>query len=347
MNIPLRAIKMNYGVQKQLLGLFAFALCISCSVSSVLAYTQSGYGSGLGTSRNIFQTLGTGLSGPINTLKILQNAETYEYPVTSLTFYEFSDSAYSNFLSAFSSSSIKDCHNSYSNWAFDCSGSYWLYSFNDKTFDPTHYYGFGIMWSGTGNPNFSYGVASSSQVVGFWGGELYEGCDPSYLNPSVNCNLALDSGASLYFSINDDSFISYENPIPSLPAEPICEPLDLSCRVSWLGWKIQQTLYSLFNFGLVDTSAFADFQENLNTRVPFAYASAIFLTDWQTITTSGTAPPTLNFVFASSEVGSFLYVPDISVGSTLSVIRPVFVIFLWLILLIYIILRVRSLVTHL
>ena len=145
-----------------------------------------------------------------------------------------------------------------------------------------------------------------------------------------------------YNAVVCGSLGTYElgNPTASIPA-PTCDTLDVGCWIRWLGWKIGDTFTTLFSFNGVDASQFTILKDNINTHVPFAYATTIFNSDWSSPVTSGTAMPSLAFTFATG--GSYNWIPDGAISNVLGTVRPVVSIVLWLGLVAYIVFRVREL----
>lgn len=114
----------------------------------------------------------------------------------------------------------------------------------------------------------------------------------------------------------------------------------------WLGWKIGQIISDAFSFNGVDMSNVATIKNELSTRAPFAYATAIFGMDWSTSAGSST-PPAMTFAFASNGGGlvdNYVYNSNSVVDNLLGLIRPVFSVGLWLSFIAYVVIRVRGLI---
>lgn len=134
------------------------------------------------------------------------------------------------------------------------------------------------------------------------------------------------------------------NPTATIPA-PTCDTLDVGCWIRWLGWKIGDTFYNLFSFNGIDNSQFSSISSSLDGKIPFAYARAVYLSNWSAPITAGTAIPSLTFNFIGST--SVQWIPDSLATGFFGSIRPIIVVALWVGLVVYVVVRVRGLVQNL
>ena len=129
------------------------------------------------------------------------------------------------------------------------------------------------------------------------------------------------------------SAVNYSEPEPSNP-------------LAWVVWKLRQTAFELF----VPHSDYVQqgkelLQENVESRAPFAYVNAALSLDWSGNAPTATAAPTIVFPVTNTGGGvlSDVSVPFPSIlVSALGTIRGAFNIMLWLLFIVYLIIRIRS-----
>jgi hypothetical protein len=109
----------------------------------------------------------------------------------------------------------------------------------------------------------------------------------------------------------------------------------------YIACKIKTTLTDVFGFNNIDTSTVNVLSDELKTKAPFAYGMAVFNFN-MSAPLSSTSLPALSLVFATSSPTYNWTGGGVGIDSAFTTIRTALSIFLWVFLVSYIVLRIRS-----
>lgn len=157
---------------------------------------------------------------------------------------------------------------------------------------------------------------------------------------SISC--VVDGTEVYYDDYTNNSSLIIEPPT-NIMSQEFTEP-EPDNPLAWVIWKIRQMLFDAFvpHFSYSNL-AYQMLMDNVQSKAPFAYAVALFNMDF-TVASSSATPPTITIPMTASHglLEDIVWTAPQSLIDFLAIIKNVITILLWLLFLLYLFVRIKS-----